>query len=45
MRRGGRGLGLSLAKELLERDSWKLEFLESAVGAEFRISQEQMELS
>jgi len=38
-RRGGRGLGLSLARELLERDGWSLELLDSESGAEFRIAQ------
>jgi signal transduction histidine kinase len=37
-RRGGRGLGLSLAKELLERDKWRLDLVDSTVGAEFQIS-------
>lgn len=37
-RRGGRGLGLSLARELLERDGWTLEVLGTESGAEFRIS-------
>lgn len=36
-RRGGRGLGLPLAKELLERDGWALEVLDNSSGAEFRI--------
>ncbi len=40
-RRGGRGLGLSLAKELLERDGWSLDLLASESGAEFRIAQDQ----
>lgn len=34
-RRGGRGLGLSLAKELLERDRWTLELSATDTGAEF----------
>lgn len=37
-RRGGRGLGLSLARELLERDGWTLELLEPETGATFRIA-------
>ncbi|XKH57861.1 ATP-binding protein [Citricoccus nitrophenolicus] len=37
-RRGGRGLGLSLARELLERDGWILELLGTASGAVFQIS-------
>ncbi|MDI3213220.1 ATP-binding protein [Arthrobacter sp. AL12] len=38
-RRGGRGLGLSLSRELLARDGWEieLEFDEATVGAKFRI--------
>lgn len=38
-RRGGRGLGLSLARELLERDGWTLELVDIAEGAGFRIAQ------
>lgn len=37
-RRGGRGLGLSLARELLERDGWTLDLLDLQSGAEFRIA-------
>ncbi|MCW2539685.1 MAG: hypothetical protein JWN95_1410 [Frankiales bacterium] len=40
-RRGGRGLGLSLARELLERDGWTLELLDTVEGAEFRIAEGQ----
>lgn len=40
-RRGGRGLGLALAKELLERDGWRLDLEPTASGARFRISPEQ----
>lgn len=39
-RRGGRGLGLSLARELLERDGWTLELVPGVTGAEFRLSHE-----
>lgn len=34
-RRGGRGLGLSLARDLLERDGWAIELGVSSPGAEF----------
>lgn len=34
-RRGGRGLGLSIARELLERDSWSLTLGASSQGARF----------
>ncbi len=37
-RRGGRGLGLTLARELLARDSWLLSLMPTASGAEFRVS-------
>lgn len=37
-RRGGRGLGLSLAKELLERDGWTIELVPGDSGARFRIA-------
>ena len=37
-RRGGRGLGLSLARELLERAGWPLELLSPDPGATFRIA-------
>lgn len=37
-RRGGRGIGLSLARDLLERDGWSLESVERNDGAEFRLS-------
>lgn len=36
-RRGGRGLGLSLARELLERDGWQLHLVPSTIGASFRL--------
>lgn len=36
-RRGGRGLGLALARELLDRDGWDLDLVPSSVGAVFRI--------
>jgi signal transduction histidine kinase len=36
-RRGGRGLGLALARELLERDSWTLELKPSSKGATFEL--------
>lgn len=39
-RRGGRGLGLALARELLSRDGWDLELVAAdGPGAVFRISQ------
>lgn len=37
-RRGGRGLGLSLAREILSRDGWKLEVGEVGPGAVFHLS-------
>lgn len=38
-RRGGRGLGLSLARELLERDGWEIQIEQTASGATFRLRQ------
>lgn len=40
-RRGGRGLGLALAKELLERDGWRLDLEPTSSGARFCISPER----
>lgn len=40
-RRGGRGLGLSLARELLERDGWTLDLVPDETGAVFRLTHEE----
>jgi len=43
-RRGGRGLGLSLASELLARDGWSLSLEPSKQGAHFRLTPPVMDL-